>query len=145
MNAKEKKRPSKAAKGGGKAAGFTDANAKWLTPKLPSKAALRAAEKEAAVAMQAAEAGAPSDGGSDSEDVPLPGELDAGDSDIGLESPSGSEDEGGCYPDSVSPRTRGDLYRSHTWIPLADDLALDGDGLSISSDGDDEDAEGDTA
>ena len=79
----------------GEEAGFTDANAKWLTPKLPSKAALRAAEKEAAAAMQAAEAGAPSDGGSDSEDVPLPGELDAGDSDIGLESPSGSEDEGG--------------------------------------------------
>ena len=145
MNAKEKKRPSKAVKGGGKAAGFTDANAKWLTPKLPSKAALRAAEKEAAAAMQAVEAGTPSDGGSDSEDVPLPGELDAGDSDVGLESPSGSEDEGGCCSDSVSPRTRGGAYWSHTCFPLADELGMGRDGLSISSDGDDEDAEGDTA
>ncbi len=96
MNAKEKKKPSKAAAAkAGKPAGFTDANASWLTPKLPSKAALKAAAKAAEEAMRTAEAEGEGGYSSDSEDAPLPGELSGDDSDAGPSDISGSDDEEG--------------------------------------------------
>lgn len=75
VHAKEvKAKAGRAAGGSAKAGGFTDANAKWLTPKAAPTKPVRGKGK-----INVAPAPSSSPSGSDSDDKPLPGELSDGD------------------------------------------------------------------